>query len=165
MQNAKKKFAQLFTLLQYVKVFLPRFFMNPSKSIKRKSVLEQSLTKQGYAVIHNYMSNEKVLELGTKIEKMIYDHQQKVNNKDDCRIFGAEQLLPELNAFKHDELFQKFSTFVNHKEINCRYVMVNLLQSGNFGSSGKGWHRDAWRKTAIANCFSCGQIKKILAFG
>lgn len=144
MQNAKNKFAQFLTLLQYIKVFLPRFFMYPSKSFKRKSVLEQSLTKQGYAVIHDFMSNDEALELGAKVENLIYDHQQKVNSKDDSRIFGAENLLQELNIFKHNESFQKLSTFVNHKEIKCRYVMVNLLQSGKFGSSGQGWHRDAF---------------------
>jgi hypothetical protein len=142
--NFNSKYGQILTLLQYIKVFISDFFSVKTQLSRGNEKIMSDLKYYGYSVIPNYLSRETAIELGVSVESVISNRKTDINMGDDLRIFGIEHFLQPLLDFKQDKQFQELSNFVNRRDVDCRYVMANLLIAGNDGSSGQGWHRDAF---------------------
>jgi hypothetical protein len=144
MHYFKNIFAIILTISQYIRVKMSRLNFMFAKHLPLDPQIKSQLNDQGYAIIPNYLAHIEALKLGTTVEEALTAYREDINHKEDKRIFGIENLIPEFDAFKHDKNLQNLSYHVNQKLISCRYVMANVLEAGKFGSSGQGWHRDAF---------------------
>ena len=77
--------------------------------------------------------------------KMVFSkYSDYVQNYDDKRIFGIDQVLTVARKLAQDLNFLEIAEMVNKEPTCCLFTMGNWLKSGNNGSSGSGWHRDSF---------------------
>ena len=117
---------------------------------RRRRLIDQNvcrfeeLREQGYTIVANYLSakdcDHAVANLKKAFEKYTsYDHETE-----DRRIFGIEQTLPVARKLAQEIDFLELGELVNREYTYCAFTLAGWLQAGHGGSSGNGWHRDAF---------------------
>ncbi|MDB4154683.1 phytanoyl-CoA dioxygenase family protein [Candidatus Pelagibacter sp.] len=102
------------------------------------------LKTQGYTIVHNYLSKEQCKKAVIELKTAFESYPAFVHKKEDKRIFGIEQILPAARLLAHDINFLELGELVNREQTYCAFTLGNWLESGKSGSSGDGWHRDAF---------------------
>ena len=102
------------------------------------------LKTQGYTIIHNYLSKEQCNKAAIDLKAAFELYPTFVSKAEDKRIFGIEQILPAARTLAQDINFLELGELVNREQTYCAFTLGNLLESGKNGSSGGGWHRDAF---------------------
>ena len=141
--KTRNHFGQFLTCLQYVRHFLPRCFRFPILLMPENRQIMRDLREQGYSVVPEYLTTDRAEFFKDNVKNLMAG-ESNVNINDDARIFGIENLFEPLLDFKCDPRLQQLSDAVNKKNVKCMFVMANLLKGGSQGSSGQGWHRDAF---------------------
>ena len=121
------------------------------QNIKRRKILKyhhkdlyNELQKNGYVVIESYLNKAECAK-GVEEMKMVFSkYSDYVQNYDDKRIFGIDQVLTVARKLAQDLNFLEIAEMVNKEPTCCLFTMGNWLKSGNNGSSGSGWHRDSF---------------------
>ena len=103
-----------------------------------------SLRRDGYFVIPNYLSELQCQKARDTFCDAALCKPELTHHYQDIRLFGAENLIPEAKLFFED----KFLTCVGQHSLSenlfCAFTLANWLVAGDSGSSGGGWHRDAY---------------------
>jgi hypothetical protein len=102
------------------------------------------LKTQGYTIIHNYLSKEQCNKAAIDLKAAFELYPTFVSKAEDKRIFGIEQFLPVARLLSENIDFLELGELVNREQTYCAFTLGNLLESGKNGSSGGGWHRDAF---------------------
>ena len=123
----------------------------PYKEIKRRRQLIgqhinrfEDLSNQGYTVIPNYLSVKDCAQAIVDLKKAFEKYSSFVRKTQDKRIFGVEQILPVARKFAQEPAFLELGELVNREYTYCAFTLAGWLQAGDDGSSGNGWHRDAF---------------------
>ena len=154
MKNFLKKYisSSLRTRLEYLRHDLLNLPLSSFRKIlrRRQNLLVRhaswfnDLNTQGYTIVHNYLSKEQckkaVIDLKTSFEL----HPTFVSEAEDKRIYGIEQILPTARSLAQDINFLELGELVNREHTYCAFTLGNWLENGKGGSSGGGWHRDAF---------------------
>lgn len=119
-----------------------RKYLNGKRRIYQEEY--QNLKESGYHVIENYMSEENVLKLNQEFKESLQKFSSYITEKDDQRLFGVEHCLQGARTLFEDEKLSVLSDLVNSDRSRCAFTLGGYLKSGKNGSSGGGWHRDAF---------------------
>lgn len=117
---------------------------------RRKRLLDQhahifqDLKTVGFTIIPNYMSQSECRDAMTGLKAAFDLYPRFVHQTEDKRIFGVEQVLPAARRLVQDLDFQELGELVNREATYCAFTLGGWLRAGQFGSSGNGWHRDAF---------------------
>lgn len=103
-----------------------------------------SLRRDGYFVIPNYLSEIQCQKARDTFCDYALHKPEHTHQYQDIRLFGAETIIPEAKLFFEDQ----FLTYVGQHSLSenlfCAFTLANWLVAGDSGSSGGGWHRDAY---------------------
>lgn len=102
------------------------------------------LEDMGYTIIQNYMSEDECREAVIELKKSFHRYNRFVHHSDDKRIFGLENILPVALRFSQDLDFLELGELINREYTYCAFTLGGWLKAGGSGSSGNGWHRDAF---------------------
>lgn len=102
------------------------------------------LKTQGYTLIPNYLSQQKCVTAVELIKNAFEKYPSFVHETEDKRIFGIEQILPAARKLAQETIFLELGELVNREYTYCAFTLAGWLQAGHGGSSGNGWHRDAF---------------------
>lgn len=114
------------------------------KLLMRHSDWYNDLKTQGYTIIHNYLSKEQCKNATTDLKDIFELNPKFVRKAEDKRIYGIEQFLPIARLMFENINFLELGELVNREQTYCAFTLANWLESGKGGSSGGGWHRDAF---------------------
>ena len=104
----------------------------------------RELKENGYSIIYDYYSAEQCRKIVDQINSGIIKNSQFVKISDDKRIFGFEKLSLEGAKVNSDINLSQFGDVVNGEPSYCAFTLAGYLEAGALGSSGDGWHRDAY---------------------
>jgi hypothetical protein len=100
---------------------------------KQGGLLNREIAQRGFAVVPNYLSPDECARCIEDTERIlsgtVMGRSYHVHTDSDLRVFGAEDLSPNINRFSRDASLQAIS---NH---------YNGVRTGSLGS-GEGWHKD-----------------------
>ena len=113
-----------------------------SKHCQRKAL--NILNHQGYCVIENYFSEAQCHEISNQFINYIDACPDYLHKNQDIRGFGLETVLPLAAEFYNDKTLQCIGESALSQKLYCAFTLGNLLIAGSMGSSGDGWHRDAY---------------------
>jgi hypothetical protein len=134
----------LFFIMGYIRVFFRRMTWKQANfSSVAKQYLKQ-LKKHGYCVIENYYTQEHCQLLILQLRKFMAEQPEYVHHKEDDRLFGIEHASSQIMAFKEDPLFLGIASTVNGVSSTAAFTLAGILHGEKKGSSGAGWHRDAF---------------------
>lgn len=119
-----------------------RKYLNDKSRIYQEEY--QSLNESGYHVIENYISKENALRLNQDFKESLQKFSSYIAEKDDQRLFGVENCLKGAGLLCNDEKLSIISDLVNRDRTRCFFTLGGYLKAGQNGSSGGGWHRDAF---------------------
>lgn len=102
------------------------------------------LDKLGFTVIPNYLDAEQCNQAVIEVKSLIEEYPSFVHKGEDDRIFGIDQILPVARKLADDSDFRELGELVNREQTYCAFTLAGWLQSSDGGSSGGGWHRDAF---------------------
>jgi ectoine hydroxylase-related dioxygenase (phytanoyl-CoA dioxygenase family) len=142
-RKLKEQLPAVFFTLAYIRFYLQKLLYKPRLGPQEKQYLK-ALNKHGYCVIEQYYSLEQCQKLIQNIKQFMQEHSDYVQHKDDERLFGIEHCGGEIKAFNEDASFQKIASAVNCKASKAAFTLAGMLNSDKKGSSGGGWHRDAF---------------------
>lgn len=140
------------TLLAYTKHYSKNSLLGSAISFhkfqeknKKKYQKEYSdLKNLGYHIIEDYISKTSARDLDEKFKQSLAKYSSHINEKDDQRLFGVEHCLNGAKSLHDDEKLSTISLLVNKERTHCGFTLGGYLGSGQNGSSGGGWHRDAF---------------------
>ena len=140
------------TLFSYFKYSLGNSFLGSAYRFrkylngKRRIYQEeyQNLKEFGYHVIENYISEENALKFNHEFKESLKKFSSYIAEKDDQRLFGVENCLKGAALLYDDEKLSIISDLVNRDRTQCFFTLGGYLKAGRNGSSGGGWHRDAF---------------------
>ena len=154
MKSFLKKYisSSLRTRLEYIRHDLLNSPLSSAWKIsrRRQNLLVRHASKfddlktQGYTIIHNYLNKEQCNKAAIDLKAAFELYPTFVSKAEDKRIFGIEQILPVARTLAQDINFLELGELVNREQTYCAFTLGNLLESGKGGSSGGGWHRDAF---------------------
>lgn len=98
----------------------------------------------GYTVIPNYLGAQECKKSVDDIKKAFEQYPSYVHKSEDQRIFGIEQVLPVARKLAQEIDFLELGELVNREFTYCAFTLAGWLRAGCGGSSGNGWHRDAF---------------------
>lgn len=103
----------------------------------------QSIQKDGFYVLPDYVAPEVCDACRTAIDDVIENHPDYVRVREDKRIFGAQYVCDELQAIYDDPYLQSLSDAYYGDTTEIGVMLVNRLEPNdmNLGSGGD-WHRD-----------------------
>nr|WP_298817944.1 phytanoyl-CoA dioxygenase family protein [uncultured Roseibium sp.] len=109
----------------------------------RESV-KAAVSGPGIAILSGYMPPETCDRLVALIDDTIATKPEIVHQKSDKRIFGADVLAPEIDAFRKDRFIEDVGDYAVGKTQRCVFSMANRLElvGGKARRSGGDWHRD-----------------------
>lgn len=119
-----------------------RKYLNSKQRIHQQEY--QNLNEFGYHVIENYVSEETALKLNREFKESLKKFSSYIAEKDDQRLFGVENCLKGAGLLFNDEKLSIISDLVNKDRTKCCFTLGGYLKAGQNGSSGGGWHRDAF---------------------
>lgn len=140
------------TILDYFKYHITHtWLLNCARDFRNERMLRKlhislirTLDKQGFIILDNYLSREQcnhaVAELKASFEKF----PNYVRASEDLRIFGVENIIPAALKLASEPLFKFLAGHVNAERSDCAFTLGGWLRAGKGGSSGNGWHRDAF---------------------
>jgi hypothetical protein len=131
------------TTYQYARFHVQRAGYRPNLSPDAKTLLEQ-LRDQGYAILENYFNLEQCNVIRAEILSVFERFPNYVHHRSDRRFFGIENLIPLAMNLAQNPLFQELASAVNFTPSRTAFTMANILSASRHGSSGEGWHRDAF---------------------
>jgi hypothetical protein len=140
------------TLLDYSRhrILHLRLF-NYMRDLRNERVLSKlhksnlkALDVDGYVVLENYLSPKQCDEAANLLKASFKKFPQYVRASDDKRIFGVENCIPSALKLASEPLFEFFASQVNRERSSNMFTLGGWLQAGKGGSSGNGWHRDAF---------------------
>lgn len=148
----KKKIFSLKTRLAYLRHNLINLtLISPYKIFRRRNYLElrhlhrfNDLKTKGYTIINNYFTKEQCITAAIELKKAFESYPTFVHRKQDKRIFGVEQISLIARSLAQDVDLMELGELVNQEYSYCAFTLGNWLESGKFGSSGEGWHRDSF---------------------
>ena len=117
-------------------------FQEKNKKIYHKEYFD--LKNSGYHIIEDYISQSSAHDLNKKFKQILVKYSKHINEKDDQRLFGVEHCLNGAKSLHNDEKLSTISLLVNKERTHCGFTLGGYLGSGQNGSSGGGWHRDAF---------------------
>ena len=125
--------------------------LTPLKILRRRQRLLayhlssfNDLKAQGYTIIYNYFSEDQCKKAAIDLKKAYENYPAFIAKSEDKRIFGIEQILPVARTLAQDGDFLELGELINQERTYCAFTLGNWLESGKGGSSGDGWHRDAF---------------------
>lgn len=121
------------------------FFFDNEVKLETSSLgqgLEEFSPDEGLLVIPNFIDAEYAATLKNRVERAIFEKPTFVQHRDDQRLFGLEAEIGEIGMLLGDHLVSALSEYCCGRPLVTSTVMGNVLESGRFGSSGGGWHRD-----------------------
>ena len=127
-------------------LLLSEFYYSFFKSFFKRDDILFKLNNDGICIIDNYYSEKLCQKLLSKIDKIDAKLYTKYDN--DHRIFGAENLIMEINNFHCDQKILKISKrYLKSVPINQATLLgiLNFSKDSKFGSGG-GWHIDSYSK-------------------
>lgn len=119
-----------------------RKYLNGKRRIYQEEY--QNLKEFGYHVIENYISEENALKLNHELKENLKKFSSYIAEKEDQRLFGVENCLKGATLLCNDEKLSIISDLVNRDRTQCFFTLGGYLKAGRNGSSGGGWHRDAF---------------------
>lgn len=111
---------------------------------KKHSPIINSLLSDGIYVIPDYLSEEQCDEACLELSDVFATKNQFVQSKDDKRVFGVECYVEAAAWLKNDTLLSEIAEYLNGEPSEAFFVLGGSLKAGKNGSSGGGWHRDAY---------------------
>ena len=102
------------------------------------------LNEKGYHIIKNYLPAEFCAQTTESLKEGFSKYKKFIRDSDDKRIFGVELFLNGARYLATDEKFSDLSDLVNSERSRCAFTLGAWLKTGANGSSGGGWHRDAF---------------------
>ena len=117
---------------------------------KKKNIILKVLNDKKYFVIKNFISKKECQKIIKKIQNTLVSKKIDYwidNSKSDQRIFGAENILREIESFSNNNFINEIGSAYIKKKLNSYMVMANkvVFKKNNKGSGG-GWHKDSFRK-------------------
>ncbi|MFN3259439.1 MAG: phytanoyl-CoA dioxygenase family protein [Pikeienuella sp.] len=106
--------------------------------------VKASIASAGIAILKGYFSPETCDALVGTIDRAIQERPEIVWRRSDLRIFGADVLAPEIEAFRRDSFLEEVGELAVGKTQRCVFSMANRLEmvAGQPRRSGGDWHRD-----------------------
>jgi hypothetical protein len=121
------------------------------RRIKRRSALKKkyfliynALHKEGFYILENYLNASECYEAKEQLHRVFRTRKDLIQKKEDMRLFGVEYSVEAASWLKNDILMSELAEIVNGEPSNSFFVLGGYLKAGNNGSSGGGWHRDAF---------------------
>jgi len=136
-------FPKLATVHQYLQFYLRRPRYRSPISSKAQALFLQ-LATEGYVVLENYFTAEECTALCQDLFHVFQQFPEYVHQKSDRRFFGIDKAIPTAKRFADDPLFQELANAVNGLPSQTAFTMAGVLSAESRGSSGEGWHRDAF---------------------
>ena len=119
------------------------FFPLPYFSTNRNSIIS-NLHEYGYCVIPDYFSKQECALAVSELKDAFASELNSVLHTSDKRIFGIESISSVARKINQDPHLNDIARIINCSPTYCAFTLANWLQSGNYGSSGNGWHRDSF---------------------
>lgn len=141
-----------------------KYIVNESLVIRgeKASNIYNSIKKNGFHIIPNYLDKDIIIELKEKINDFIPDKISWVDEvKSDYRIFGIGKYLPEFDeVFNSQILNDVFDKYISANTIYA-FTMANRVEfkDGNKGSGG-GWHRDTINRRQLKYILYLSDVDK-----
>jgi len=113
-------------------------------SAETRAAILAAVRGYGICVVANYFAPQTCDRLVNVIEKTCRDTPDIVSQRSDLRIFGADALDMDIDAFRNDAFLEELGTDVVGKTQRCIFTMANKLETrdGQPKRSGGDWHRD-----------------------
>lgn len=104
----------------------------------------RQLQQDGFAVVPDWLDADRAKDLIQVMDAWIDRNPDRVQQKGDDRIFGAEHLSPLIAAYKHDRTLERIASAYMGTEQRALFTMGNRLRAvpGKKTRSGGRWHRD-----------------------
>lgn len=106
--------------------------------------LSSALVEDGYVIIDGFYSENECKECVNELKHMFIKYSDYVHVSEDKRIFGVEHIASLARRFHYELEFLELGECVNKEPVFCAFTLGGWLQHGKGGSSGNGWHRDAF---------------------
>lgn len=137
--------AYLFNYIQKSGFYSSVSYLRRVQRLKnRYSLCYGDLCDKGYHVIENYLPSEFCSKTRENLINGFSKHKKFIRDSDDQRIFGVELFLNGARFLATDEKILDLSDLVNSERSRCAFTLGGWLKAGANGSSGGGWHRDAF---------------------
>lgn len=104
----------------------------------------ENLKSKGFSIINEYIDGTTCDQLALATRELMGSYPNFVQQKDDRRLFGIENLDKRFELFGNDLYLSRLASTINRSESSVFFVLGGWLKAGNLGSSGQGWHRDAF---------------------
>lgn len=131
--------------------FITSKFFEPFRRLKRRAIIKKKyqavideLSNYGIHVIPNYLSGDQCDAACKQLRDALKRRRDFIHQNDDDRLFGVEHCIDEASFLKNDRFLADISEYVNGEPSETFFVLGGLLEAGGQGSSGGGWHRDAY---------------------
>lgn len=122
--------------------YLSSAHQKTSNHFQRNAI--KSLNRKGYFVVENYFSQPQCQKISNQFIEYIDACPECLHKNQDIRGFGVENVLPSAVDFFHDNAIKSIGQSVLYQKLYCAFTLANWLTAGSMGSSGDGWHRDAY---------------------
>jgi ectoine hydroxylase-related dioxygenase (phytanoyl-CoA dioxygenase family) len=140
------------TLYCYTKYYLKcstigNVYVNYKDSRRDLKLYEKEyldLKNHGYHVIENYITSELASKILAEFRCNLNKYSSFISESDDKRLFGVEQCSNWVRTFCNNEKLSAISDLINKEKSRCAFTLGGFLKAGAHGSSGGGWHRDAF---------------------
>lgn len=144
--------ATIITFINYLGYYISHTRLsNCAREFRRERRLRKlhfsdisALDSDGFIVLENYLSPEQCKNAVIALKNSFERFPKYVRTSDDLRIFGVESIIPAAQRLSSESLFEFFAGYVNSEQSKCAFTLGGWLQAGKYGSSGNGWHRDAF---------------------
>ena len=103
-----------------------------------------SLNRDGYFVVNNYVQKSTCKQICTEFADLIVASPDYLHQNQDTRAYGVEKVLPSTLNYFNDNRLRMIGDSILRENLYCAFTLANRLTSGKMGSSGEGWHRDAY---------------------
>ena len=121
-----------------------KILKNSFYNFKPDEKIINQISSNSFCIIENFFNEEKCNSLINDINRIFDDKSQFLHKKSDTRLYGIQKLLKDSYKFTDNIDFTKIASQVNSSPSKNAFTMANILNAGNTGSSGEGWHRDAF---------------------
>ena len=126
-------------------------YIEPLRRRKRRKIIFNKhsaiinpLMNDGIYVIPDYLTEEQCNKACVELSEVFATKNQFVQSNDDKRVFGVECYVEVAAWLKNDTFLSDIAEYVNGEPSEAFFVLGGSLEAGNNGSSGGGWHRDAY---------------------
>ena len=118
------------------------FHQKNSTHLQRDAV--NSLNRNGFFIVDNYLSPSQCQAICNQFTEYINTSPEYLHQNQDIRAYGIEKVFPAVAEFFDDTTLKTIGESILSKKLYCAFTLANLLTAGELGSSGDGWHRDAY---------------------